>query len=224
MQPYFLPYMGYFQLMNSVDKFVVYDDVQFTKRGWINRNSLITKRGDWKFSVACSSAPEDTIISEITIAPEYDRRRFVSRIKNEFSNHEHFNKDGLNLANLVINYEESNLFKYIFNSIDEISRYLEISTDKLVISSEIGDFRKFRGRDKVIEICKEINADTYVNPVSGQHLYQREFFNDHSIQLNFFQPSINHFENSDTSASVLQNLLTEEKSSSIVKSQQGQII
>ena len=41
MQPYFLPYIGYLQLLNSVDKFILYDDIEYTKKGWINRNRIV---------------------------------------------------------------------------------------------------------------------------------------------------------------------------------------
>jgi len=221
MQPYFLPYIGYFQLINSVDKFVIYDDVQFTKKGWINRNSVFTERGEWKFSIACKAFKETSRISEVLIASEYNRAKFIKRIENEFSSLDNFNNEGFELVKSIISFTEENLFKYIYNSVIKTSDYLGIGKDKFVVSSHLGDFSKYKGKEKVLRICGEMGATTYINPVSGSHLYDESSFRSKRIELKFLTPELQDLNQNRKSASILQDVLILQKSRIIQQLAQG---
>ena len=188
MQPYFLPYIGYFQLMNDVDQFVIYDDVQFTKKGWINRNYLSSNSGPWLFSIPVSNSSEMTLISEKLIAPEFSRSKLISRIEQNYNKFATTEK--LMRVREIINFESDNLFEYIRFSLVEMSKEVNIDFNKVIASSSLGDFKMFKGQDKVIQICNSLNADVYVNPVGGKSLYDIKSFETSGIQLIFQEPLI----------------------------------
>lgn len=186
MQPYFLPYIGYFQLINDVDQFVIYDDVQFTKKGWINRNYLTSNSGPWLFSIPVSSSSEIALISEKRIAPEFSRSKLISRIEQNYS--KSATSEKLLRVREIINFESDNLFEYIRFSLIEMSKEVSIDFSRIIPSSSLGDFKRFKGQDKVIQICHSLNADVYVNPIGGKTLYDEKTFETNGIQLIFQEP------------------------------------
>ena len=197
MQPYFLPYIGYFQLIDKVDQFVIYDDVQFTKKGWINRNSAPVNNGIWKFTIACDASPEASRIVEKVISREFSREKFITRIRNEYRKSHTENKRAFELLEKVIGFEDNNLFNFIENSIRELTKYLNIPPNRIIVSSDLGDFRHLKSQDKVLAICKEVEATHYLNPISGRHMYSKEVFKNNGLELEFFQPDLdieNNFE------------------------------
>jgi hypothetical protein len=198
MQPYFLPYIGYFQLIHKVDQFVIYDDVQFTKKGWINRNSAPVNNGIWKFTVACDASPETSKIFEKIISREFNRDKFITRIRTEYRKSLSENPEVFELLEQIIGFEDNNLFNFIAHSIRELSNYLNIPSSRIVVSSDLGDFSHLKSQDKVLAICSEINATHYLNPISGQHLYSEEIFKNNGIELELFQPDLEIANNSET--------------------------
>ena len=197
MQPYFLPYIGYFQLINYADIFVVYDDIQFTKKGWINRNLIPTKLGVFNFTIPCKASGEKSLIVEKIISPDFDRKKFLKRLLAELKNGANRTDNVEELLTRIVMYEESNLFRYLFHSITDITSHLKMNKDKLLISSSLGDFTHLRSQERVLAMCKTLNASKYVNPISGSHLYQREAFERENIELNMFEPYIPQFENQE---------------------------
>lgn len=190
MQPYFLPYIGYFQLINYADIFVVYDDIQFTKKGWINRNLIPTKSGLFNFTIPCKASGEKSLIVEKIISSEFNRKKFLKRLLSELKNSSNRTDNAEELLTHIVMYEESNLFEYLFHSITDITSHLKVNKDKLLISSSLGDFTHLRSQERVLAMCKTLNASKYVNPISGSHLYQREAFERENIELNMFEPYI----------------------------------
>jgi hypothetical protein len=187
MQPYFFPYVGYFQLMDEVDHFVIYDDLQFTKKGWINRNYLYSDSGPWLFSIPVSNISELALISEKRIAPEYSRSKLISRIEQNYN--KIATSEKLIQMREMINFESDSLFEYIHFSLVEMSKQVNIDFNKIITSSSLGDFKMLKGQDKVIQICKSLNADVYINPIGGKTLYDIDTFKANEIQL-IFQESV----------------------------------
>ncbi len=198
MQPYFLPYIGYFQLIDKVDQFVVYDDVQFTKKGWINRNSVPVNNGIWKFTVACDASPESSRVFEKIISREFNREKFITRIRTEYRKSLTQNPGAIELLEEIIGFNDNNLFNFIANSIRGLVNYLNIPASRLIVSSDLGDFTHLKSQDKVLAICSEINASHYLNPISGQHLYSEEVFKNNGLELEFFQPELDAVNNFET--------------------------
>lgn len=187
MQPYFMPYVGYFQLINSVDKFVVYDNIKYTKKGWINRNRMLVNNKDSMFSIPLKKDSDYLNISERVISENFTKDKFLSKIYNAYLKAPSF-KIVFPVVEDIVNFNEENLFSYIYHSLVTISKYLEIDTEFIISSSlKIDDAHK--GEEKVLSICKEIACTEYINPIGGTELYSKNKFKENGINLSFLKSS-----------------------------------
>lgn len=186
MQPYFFPYIGYWQLMNAVDKYVIYDDVNFIKGGWINRNR-IKSNGQIQFiRLQMNGASSNKLINEIDcVMDEITCRKILTTIEMSYSKAQYFNEI-MPIVSEIINYKEKNLAKYLENSIVKIHDALEMKSE-IIISSDIPKDVSLHGQDKVINICKCLEGDVYYNAIGGQQLYDSENFLKNGIKLKFVQ-------------------------------------
>ncbi len=187
MQPYFFPYIGYWQLINAVDKYVIYDDVNYIKGGWINRNRILMNGNIQFFNIKIKGASSNKLINEIEI--EIDKiynLKLIRTLEYCYKKAPFFNQC-LPLIERILNYEEINLAKFLEFSIKEICNYLDIHTE-IFISSEIHKSNKLKGEDKVLEICKILNASEYFNAIGGKELYSYEKFEVNNVELKFLQP------------------------------------
>ena len=187
MQPYFFPYIGYFQLINSVDEFVIYDNIQYTKKGWINRNRILLNGKDTLFTVPLKKDSDflDVVHREISKDWIKDRVKVLNQIKSSYKKAPFFN-DVFPLVEKCIINEESNLFKFIYDSLSYINDFLGIKT-KIIISSSIDMNHELKSKDKVIEICKKLNSDNYINSIGGMELDDKEEFKKSGIELKFIK-------------------------------------
>ena len=187
MQPYLFPYIGYFQLMNAVDEFVVYDNIEFTKKGWINRNRVLVNGKDEYITLTLKKDSDYLHIKDRFLADvwETDRKKIINRITESYRKAPHF-AAAFEVIERCILYSDKNLFNFLLNSLQQINEYLGITT-KLVISSTIHCNHSLKSEEKVIEICKVQNAKTYINPIGGVELYNKNNFNNENIELQFLQ-------------------------------------
>jgi hypothetical protein len=186
MQPYFFPYVGYYNLLAEVDKFVIYDDIQFTKRGWINRNYLNSRTGPWLFSIPVTNVSTIENIGLKRIAPEFNRSKLISRIEQNYQKFAAPEK--LAKVRTMISFSSDSLFEYLFFSLTEMSEEIGVNPDKIIRSSSLGSFANYKGQEKVIRICKSLNADEYMNPIGGKTLYDADSFEKSGILLRFQDP------------------------------------
>lgn len=187
MQPYFLPYIGYFQLINAVDKFVIYDNIQFSKKGWINRNRILMNGKDHMISLPLKKDSDYLNVDERYISDifEKEKNKLIGKIKNAYLKAPEF-KDVFPFIQEILNYEEKNLFSYILNSLQEICKYLEIETE-FIVSSTVEIDHSLRGQEKVIALCNKLNATCYINTIGGVDLYSKKNFKQKNTQLNFIE-------------------------------------
>ncbi len=185
MQPYLFPYLGYFQLINVADKFVLYDDVNYIKKGWINRNNIIINGQKKLLTISLASASQNKLINEIEISDNFNK--FLKTLKLNYSKAPFF-KPTMALIEKVILYENRNLSLFIKNSLEIILDYLNI-TSELFLSSDIKKNNALKGQHKIIAICKELNATAYINPIGGIELYNKDYFNQNNIKLYFIKTS-----------------------------------
>ena len=171
MQPYFFPYIGYWQLINAVDIFVLYDDVNYIKKGWINRNNILLNKN--KHINECIISDDDKIINNIikTINLAYRKAPYYNLV---FPTLEKIIKTKGSISDLVL------------KSVLWIKEYLNIDTE-IILSSSIGKNNELKGQDKIIEIVKKLNGNHYINAIGGQELYDKEIFNNNEIKLNFIK-------------------------------------
>lgn len=187
MQPYFLPYIGYFQLMNLVDEFVIYDNIQYTKKGWINRNRMLSNGKDVYFTIPLQKGSDYLDVRERELSDTFpqERESTLRRIKESYKKTPEFQKAYPVIEKCFMN-DEKNLFKFILFSLNQLRDYLGISAN-LVVSSEISMNHNLKSEDRVIEICKKRGASRYINPIGGVELYDKSRFKDQGIELSFLR-------------------------------------
>lgn len=192
MQPYFFPYIGYFQLINAADKFVIYDNIEYTKKGWINRNRILGTIEPNLISLPLKKDSDYLNISERYLSENWmtDKIKMSNKIKEVYRKAPYFDAI-FELVQECLYYDEPSLFSFIFNSLKKICVYLRIETE-FIISSDLKYNSLLKGEDKVIEICKLVNTQVYLNPIGGLELYSKERFAKENIVLNFLKS--NNFE------------------------------
>lgn len=188
MQPYFYPYIGYFHLLHSVDCFVLYDNLKYTKKGWINRNRFLSSGTDAVFSIPLRKASDSLNIDRREIAPDFDRRKLLNRVRSAYSKAPHF-QSAMALFEQAIGNRTANLYGYIKQSLVELCQYLGIETE-IIDSSSVSIDHSFRGQDKVLAICETLSAGTYVNAIGGMELYRQESFQSLGIGLRFIKSEL----------------------------------
>ncbi|MBO4643363.1 MAG: WbqC family protein [Alphaproteobacteria bacterium] len=185
MQPYFFPYLGYWQLIHSVDVFVVFDDVNFIKKGWINRNNILLNGRPHLLTLPLKDVSQWKKINEIETANDAKTQEKI-------------------LKTIICAYKKAPYFADVFPIIEQtvkgtglVSELLETSlrlvceycgTDtKIILSSQTEKDNSLKGQDKIIEICKKLGASDYVNAIGGQHLYSKDVFAANGIDLHFIK-------------------------------------
>jgi WbqC-like protein family len=166
MQPYFLPYLGYFQLIAAVDLFIVYDNIKYVKSGWINRNRLCRNGEAATFSLPLKHASDSLDVRERELAAQF--ARVFPWLQD------------------IVCHGERNLFRFLDHSIRAACNLLCIGTE-IRISSDIAIDHSLRKQDKVIALCRAAGARTYVNPIGGMELYDQEDFRQQGIELTFLR-------------------------------------
>lgn len=183
MQPYFLPYIGYFQLLNAVDKYVIYDNIQYTKKGWINRNRILQNGKDLLISIPLKKDSDYLDIKDRFVSDAFDRKKLLNQIKESYKKAPQM-ENVMPMMEDIINYEDKNLFGFIYNSIKEICCYLEINTE-IIVSSTLDIDHSLKGQDKVIAVCKYLGTTDYYNAIGGKELYNSDDFKKENINLHF---------------------------------------
>lgn len=185
MQPYFFPYIGYFQLINSVDEFVIYDNIQFTKKGWINRNRILVNGKDDYISLPVKKDSDYLNVNQRFLSDTWlvDRKKMLNRVTESYRKAPHFDQI-YPLFEKCLNLEEMNLFVFLYSSLKEVLSFIEVPT-KIIVSSSIDIDHDLKSEQKVLAICKAQNATTYINPIGGIELYSKERFGLNEITLQF---------------------------------------
>ncbi len=185
MQPYFWPYLGYFQLLHAVDQYVIYDQIKYTKKGWINRNRYLCNGQAKYFTIPIAKGADQLDVCERKIAAHFERKKLKSQIQAAYCKAPYF-QEIFPLFCSCADYTEENLFQFLFYSVKKIVSYLEIDT-KIIVSSSLQIGHEVHGKDKVLAICRKLQADTYINPEGGKALYQKQDFAQEGIQLYFLE-------------------------------------
>jgi hypothetical protein len=189
MQPYFLPYIGYFQLIKAADVFVIYDDVNYINKGWINRNYLLGVNNKQGFTLPLNQASQNKLINEIDIFEfEKFKKSFLRTVELSYKKSPYYSSC-VALINSIFDYQGLNLSGFIRNSIEVLARYLNIST-AIVPSSSVYQNNNLKAQDRIIDICKKESATVYVNPIGGLELYSKELFTENQLELFFLKSGL----------------------------------
>lgn len=189
MQPYFFPYLGYFQLINIVDKFVLYDDVNYINRGWINRNNFLINGKKHLITIPLKNASQNKKICDIEL--NFDERWRNKTIKSfEFSYKKApYYNEVISIIKHVLHINLNTISELNHSSIEQIIKYLNIKTE-IIYSSSIYNNENLHGQERILDICKKEKANQYINPIGGIELYDKKAFSQNGIQLNFLKTNI----------------------------------
>lgn len=185
MQPYFLPYIGYWQLIHAVDVFVVYDNIKYTKKGWINRNRFLLHGRDAVFSLPLRKDSDFLNVNERQLAESFSREELLNRFKHAYRKAPFFGEI-VDLLEEIVNHPSGNLFDYVFHSIQSVCDHLGIKT-RLVVSSSVPCDHSLKSVARVQSICQALGASAYINPIGGTELYSKQEFAEHGLHLSFLK-------------------------------------
>lgn len=191
MQPYFFPYLGYFQLLNLADLFVIYDDVNFIKRGWVNRNNLLVNGRVYLFSVPLHNASQNELISVVALdeagLPVW-RDKFLQTLTQAYKKAPYFGAVQP-LVEEVLFTLNTTIAQLAASSLQAVASYLELST-ALQPSSVSYNNAHLKGQARILDICQQEGATHYVNPTGGSDLYDAAYFSAAGIDLKFIKPQL----------------------------------
>lgn len=186
MQPYFFPYIGYFQLMASVDTFVVYDNIKYTKKGWVNRNRIQNRGVENLISLSLKNDSDYLDIGARELSPSFDRTKLCNQIVGAYQRAPYFREVMPVLEKIIMN-DSSNLFDYLYQSLFVLRDFLGLRSE-LLVSSTIPADHSLKSQERVLEICRVLNAKCYINPPGGVSLYSPQDFANNGVVLKFIQP------------------------------------
>jgi len=186
MQPYLFPYIGYFQLIEEVDQFVLYDDVNYKTQGWINRNKILINGAPKYFTIPCKDASQNKRINQIRHdLIDKKRGKLLRKIKFSYSNAPFFDSI-YPLVESVIRFNSEYIADLAIHSIKKTCSYLGISCS-FKRSNECYGNVELGPADRLIDICKQEGTSNYVNPIGGQKLYDKAYFDNKGIHLYFLE-------------------------------------
>lgn len=200
MQPYIFPYIGYFQLISAVDKFVFYDDVNFIKGGWINRNQILLNGSKNLFTVPLKSASSFQTINETLIHSELYfkwKKKFIKSLEQSYKKAPYFDAV-YPLIQQIFETKHTTIADLCIHSIKKVTNYLALEVVFEISSKKYSETKGIEKAERLINICQINQANTYINPIGGKELYQKDTFEKENINLFFIQnqlPSYPQFNN-----------------------------
>lgn len=186
MQPYLFSYLGYWQMAGAADIFVLLDDVNFIKKGWINRNNILLDGRAHMFTLPLSGVSQNKLICEIEVSADYkEKQKLLKTIGQCYAKAPYFN-DFFPVVEAVINHHENNLASFLEHHFILMFEYLGCAT-RLLRSSGLKKNNEFKAQDRIIDICRRLDTKVYLNAIGGQELYQEESFHAENMALKFIK-------------------------------------
>ena len=195
MQPYLFPYIGYFHLIYSSDIHVVYDDVDFIKNGWINRNNIYGKTESLLITIPLSKQSSNKKINETEINYNvYDwKKKIYKQFELTYQKAPYYSQ----VFKLIESIFEKN-HKFInelnVDGIQSVVDYIGGYNGKIIKSSTEFNNTHLKSQERILDICKQTNSDTYINVISGNHLYNKDIFKNNGIDLCFINSKIETYQ------------------------------
>jgi hypothetical protein len=186
MQPYFMPYIGYYQLLNAVDKLVLYDDVNFINKGWINRNNILVGGSSHLFTIPLQNASQNKLINEISISGDLNWKKKLLKTVQQAYQKAPFFSTTFGLLQEILQTKSDTITELCLVSLKETAKYIGIDTE-IIPSSSIYSNTDLKGQERILSICTSESADHYINPIGGIDLYDQSIFYDAGIQLHFIK-------------------------------------
>lgn len=184
-QPYFIPYIGYWQLINAVDIFIISDDYNYIDKGWVNRNRILQNGKAAFFNIEIDHATSNKKIDELFLSEKMRVDKKLLQIRTVYRKAPFF-EEGFSLIQQIFECKEKNLAVFLEHSIRCVCSYLGITT-KIIRSSSIPGNSEYRREYRIYDQCRFVGVDTYINAIGGRALYSYEQFHNQGIKLGFIQ-------------------------------------
>ena len=184
MQPYFFPYLGYFQLLHAVDRFVYYDDVAFIKQGWINRNRMLVQGRPAFFTVPLEDASSFRPIRETRISPRAVWRKKMLRSFQVSYGRAPFFASTFSMLQRVLEQDHEDIASLSRASVEAVCDHLDLQARRVPSAAAYGN-EELTAADRLLDICRREGATTYVNVAGGRALYEADAFQQRGIALRF---------------------------------------
>jgi hypothetical protein len=199
MQPYLFPYIGYFQLINAVDTFVFLDDVNYIKKGWINRNRILVNGKESMFTVPVKKASQNKLINEIEVVLDGNWiEQFYKTLEQNYSKAPNFD-DTFLLIQTIFNSGFSTISDLVIASVSHICLNLGMEKNFQISSELYSETQGQEKSDRLINITKQCKYNHYINPIGGLDLYSKQDFKKENIDLFFLKSDLPEYKQFNTS-------------------------
>jgi len=188
MQPYLFPYLGYFQLINAVDAFVILDDVQYIKQGWINRNQILVHHKSKMFTLPVKRDSYARYINERYYNDttfDADKKSILDLLYHAYKRAPYFS-DVTELIHEIFDITNLNVAEFNTHSLSVICDYLGIDA-RFIIASRMGRRRDLNREDSVIAMNRLVGAECCLTPIGGKELYSKNAFRRQGVDLWFLE-------------------------------------
>lgn len=186
MQPYFFPYIGYFQLIAASDVFVLHDDVQYIKGGWINRNRILFNGESRMITFPVQKdAYELPINARRYVDDKQSRRDIINLIRQAYTKAP-FYRQVITMLDELLMFEDRNVARFNENLIRRVADFIGLNC-KIITSSGMEKNNNLAGEPRVLDMCKRLDATDYTNPIAGTDLYHKAAFKNYGITLQFLE-------------------------------------
>lgn len=185
MQPYLFPYIGYFQLIEAVDLFIVYDNIKYTKKGWINRNRMLQGGKDVMFSLPLRRDADYLDVRDRWLAQDFQHEKLLNQLRGAYAKAPHF-AEVIPLIERSVRDGRDNLFDFLLHALTCTCEHLQLRTP-LHVASTVNIDHGLKSQAKVIALCRAVGASTYVNAIGGLELYDADVFRQHGLTLRFIR-------------------------------------
>lgn len=194
MQPYFLPYLGYFQLINAVDKFIFFDDIGFIKKGWIHRNNILLNCKRHRFTIPIQNVSsfipiQTTIVSD---KPLFWNQKLTETFRHAYSKAPFFDVVFPKVDHILRGAKKRTIADVAIDSVQMVLTYLGIQKT-LLRSAGRYDNRLLKLSERVVDICQKEGASDYINAIGGMNFFDKEYFEKNDIKLQFLKPNLRQY-------------------------------
>jgi hypothetical protein len=187
MQPYLFPHLGYFHLIEASNLLIFYDDVNFIKKGWINRNRILANGSDQLFTVPLHKASQNRLINETLVARDGGwMHKFNQTIIHSYQKAPFF-QPVHNLITTTLFCDYASIADLAIQSIANTYQYLEIPLHYTRSSACSPMSKGLDKAERLIQLCKQMNFLRYVNSPGGEKLYCKNHFKANGIELGFLK-------------------------------------
>ncbi|CAG5004430.1 hypothetical protein DYBT9275_03369 [Dyadobacter sp. CECT 9275] len=186
MQPYIFPYIGYFQLIRAVDKFVIYDDVNFINKGWINRNRILVSGEAHLFTIPLKDASQNKLIREVELARDTSwKKKFLKTLQQSYQKAPNYPKV-FPLLEEIVHLEAETIAELTVYALIKLCNYMDLKTE-IIPSSSVYNNTSLKAQERILDICRQENATGYINAIGGMELYDKQKFGEAGIRLEFIK-------------------------------------